>query len=59
MFKLDSARVSDQDGDKCRFYEKLNFFEEWLNKENVQWTHTHKSIIIAQHFNCCQVAEKD
>lgn len=24
VLKLDSARVSDEDGDKCRFCEKLN-----------------------------------
>lgn len=54
MLKLDSTQVSDQGGDKCRFYDKC--FEEWLNKVRMLRVCTHKSIIIiTQYFNAVRL----
>lgn len=56
MLKLDSTQVSDQDGDKCRFYDK--FFEEWLNKVRMFRVCRHKSIIITQYFNAVRLKKR-
>lgn len=56
MLKLDSTQVSEQDGDKCRFYDK--FFEEWLNKVRMLCVCTHKSIIITQCFNAVRLKKR-